>query len=503
MSAPRELNPNLAVMLWDTAARGGDRVAVCERNARTSYAALVARAAAIGQAVVRAGVYPGDRVALYLERGADAAAAFFGVLAAGAVAVNVNETLRPRQVEYILRQAGARLLVTTARLIERQPRALETDASILLADDVPRDGSFEPVPRIGSDIAQLIYTSGSTGLPKGVTVSHANMWAGTRAVTHYVGVTPDDRIASLLPFSFDYGLNQLLCAVATGACLVVERSRVPHHIIAALRTERVTILPAVPPLWLELLAVDVFRSPLPAVRAMTNTGGRVPMEAVRALRRAQPQARLFLMYGLTEAFRSTYLPPDEVDRRPDSIGRAIPGAEILVMRDDGVAAGPDEIGELVHRGPTVALGYWNDPSATERVFRPHPLRPAGVPDAERVVYSGDLVQRDSEGFLYWVGRRDRLLKVLGHRVSPDEVVSALYASGEIVEAAVSGEPDAESGARIVAQVVLARNGSLERLQAYCRTELPRYLQPASLVVRRRLARLPSGKHAAPALSGHP
>jgi amino acid adenylation domain-containing protein len=487
-------------MLWETAARVGERVAVSEHGATTTYAQLVARASAIGRALQASGVQPGDRAAVFLERGADAAAAFFGVLAAGAVVVNVNETLRPRQVEHILRHAGARVLLTTGRLLAKQPRRFETEVVHSLVEALPPAAWLEPVERIGSDVAELIYTSGSTGLPKGVTLSHANLWAGTRAVISYVGVTSDDRIASLLPFSFDYGCNQLLCAVATGAILVVERSSVPQHIVAALRTSAVTLLPAVPPLWLQLLTVAAFRSPLPSLRAMTNTGGPLPVDAVRALRRAHPHARLFLMYGLTEAFRSTYLSPEEVDRRPDSIGRAIPGAEILVLREDETPAAPGEVGELVHRGPTVGLGYWDDPAATARVYRPHPLRPPGTPDAERVVYSGDLVRRDAEGFIYYVGRRDRLLKVLGHRVSLDEVATALYASGEIVEAVVSGEPDPVAGALLVAYVVLAPEGSLEALQAYCQAELPRYLRPARFEARERLPRLSSGKYALPAAS---
>jgi acyl-CoA synthetase (AMP-forming)/AMP-acid ligase II len=199
------------------------------------------------------------------------------------------------------------------------------------------------------------------------------------------------------------------------------------------------------------------------------------------------------MYGLTEVLRSTYLPPEEVDRRPDSIGRAIPGAEVYVVRDDGTPAAAGEIGELVHRGPTVTLGYWDDPVLTAKVFRPNPLRPAGAPDAERVVFSGDLVRADAAGFLYYVSRRDRLIKTLGYRVGPDEIVSVLHASGEVAAAVVAGEPDESRGERIVAYVVLATNGSAEQLKTFCRRELPRYMQPARIEVRDALAVLPNGK----------
>jgi acyl-CoA synthetase (AMP-forming)/AMP-acid ligase II len=226
---------------------------------------------------------------------------------------------------------------------------------------------------------------------------------------------------------------------------------------------------------------------------MTNAGGHLRVDCVRALRRAHPHARLFLMYGLTEAIRCTYLAPEDVDRHPDSIGRAIPGSEVFVMREDGVTAGVGETGELVFRGPTVTLGYWREPALTARVFRPNPLRPEGTPDCERVVYTGDLVRRDEEGLFYFVGRKDRIIKTMGYRVSPDEVVSVLHTSGEVAEAAVVGEPDPQWGAILVAHVVLLPGGSLGRLQAYCNRELPRYLRPSKIVTRESLPLTANGK----------
>jgi acyl-CoA synthetase (AMP-forming)/AMP-acid ligase II len=416
-------------------------------------------------------------------------------MAAGCAAVVLEETLRPRQIEHILSNAGVVALLTAHGMLERQPRALRSTAAFLDMHAIPLTGELRPHTRLGSDLAQIIYTSGSTGLPKGVTITHANLWAGMRAVTSYLRITSADRIASLLPFSFDYGCNQLLCAVGTGARLVVIRSPVPLQIVATLRSEAVSVLPAVPPLWLQLLQVPSFTSmPLAALRVMTNTGGQLPVHAVRRLRAAHPDAALILMYGLTEAFRATYLPAEEVDRRPGSIGQAIPGGEILVLREDLTPCAADEVGELVQRGPTVAAGYWDNPEATARVFRPNPLRPAGAPDHERVVFSGDLVRRDADGFLHFVGRRDRMIKTLGHRVSPDEVVDVLYASGEITEGVVDAEPDEDRGQRIVGYVVLAPGGSLERLQAFCRGELPRYMQPGRIEVRDALPRTSSGKH---------
>jgi acyl-CoA synthetase (AMP-forming)/AMP-acid ligase II len=394
----------------------------------------------------------------------------------------------------VLAHCDARILLCSRDLVEALPRALETRAEIVDIAELPSRGAFEPTSRIGSDIAQIIYTSGSTGLPKGVTITHANLWAGARAVSDYVGITAADRIASLLPFSFDYGFNQLLCATLNGAILIVERSPIPQQIALTLRERGVTVLPCVPPLWLQLLSAPEFYAlPLPELRAMTNTGGRLPVDAVRRLRQVQPQAKLFLMYGLTEAFRATYLDPCEVDSHPDSIGRAIPGSEIMVLREDGTECALGEEGELVQRGPTVAAGYWNDPEATARVFRANPRRPEGGPDSERVVFSGDIVRRDMDGRLYFVGRRDRIIKTLGFRVSPDEVCEVLYASGEVSEALVGSEPDEQRGERIVAYVVLKTEGDAGRLQRFCRTELPRYMQPARIETLSTLPRTSSGK----------
>jgi acyl-CoA synthetase (AMP-forming)/AMP-acid ligase II len=496
------LTLNIANLLWKTAATRAAHPAVIEGGRVTDYGALQRRAAAIARDLTATGLKVDDRVGIFLEGGTDAIAAFFGVAAAGGIAVVINESLRPRQVEHMLGVSSAVALITSEELVSRQPRALDTPSRIILARNLAPAATFTPVPRVGMDPVQIVFTSGSIGLPKGVTVTHGNLLAAAETVIGYLGIVESDRIASVLPFSFVYGMSQVLCAAGSGAALVVERSPLAAQLVANLRAQQVSVLAAVPPLWQQLLSVASFRDePLATLRIATNAGGHLPVPVVRALRRAQPQARLFLMYGLTEVLRSTFLAPDEVDRRPDSIGRAIPGAHVLVLREDGTLCGPGEVGELVHRGPTVTLGYWNDPEETARVFRPNPLRAVGTPDAERVVVSGDLVRQDADGWLYFVGRSQRMIKTLGYRVSPDEIATVLYGSGEAAECIITSEPDDARGERIVAFVVLAGGGSLDRLRRYAGVELPRHMQPARYEVRDALPRLPSGKHDIAALRG--
>jgi acyl-CoA synthetase (AMP-forming)/AMP-acid ligase II len=346
----------------------------------------------------------------------------------------------------------------------------------------------------GETPAAILYTSGSTGRPKGILLSHANLLAGARIVSSYLEIAPDERILSVLPFSFDYGLNQLLCAVQNGATLVLARSNLPADICRTMQAKRITALAGVPPLFIQLMDrhSPLAKTALPDLRYLTNSGGVFPVELVRRYRAQLPHVRLYLMYGLSEAFRSTYLPPSEVDRIPSSMGRAIPETEILVIDEHGEECDVDVVGELVHRGPTVALGYWNDAAATARVFRPDPTDPSSP---ERVVYSGDLVKKDADGFLYFCGRRDQLIKSFGYRISPDEVEELLLASGLVREVAVRGEADPVAGARVEAHVVPADAATFdpEALLAHCRRTMPRYMVPRALHVRDSLPRTASGK----------
>ncbi len=473
----------------------GERPAIIADGGITTFAALAARAESYSATVQRAGLRLGDRVGILLPRGAEAAAAFFGVTGAGGIAVMVNELYQPRQIEHVLTHAGASLLLTSPEVTSGLTRGLEFPGIRLGPEDLEGREAGIPLPRSPGDPAQLVYTSGSTGQPKGVLVSHSNLWAGALTVARYLDVRSEDRIASVLPFGFVYGFNQLMCCLVSGATLVVERASLAQDLAVSLAENRITTLAAVPPLWLQLLRAPAFtEAPLPHLRTLTCAGGRLPPESAQAIRRVQPQAGLFLMYGLSEVFRSTYLPSEEVDAYPDSMGRAIPGAQVFVVREDLSICAPGEVGELVHRGPTVALGYWNDPEATGLVFRSGPLPSLGIPAGERVVFSGDFVRSDDGGRLFYVGRRDHMIKTLGYRISPDEVADVIHASQQVLEVVVLGEPDAARGQAVIAAVVLRPEGSVAAIRQYCARELPRYMQPTRIAVVPQLPRGPAGKY---------
>ena len=336
------------------------------------------------------------------------------------------------------------------------------DVTVLLAEEIEtRATPARPSAAIGEDLAAILYTSGSTGSPKGVMLSHRNLLAGARIVRTYLEITGKDRILSLLPFSFDYGLNQLLTAVEQGATTVISTFRLGDEIVRDLRDHAITGLAGVPTIWaiLTKAAPSLAKTPLPHLRYITNSGGRVPQETVKALREKLPDTKIYLMYGLTEAFRSTFLPPDEIDRRPTSIGKAIPECEIFIVTAEGQRAKPGEPGILVHRGPTVSLGYWNRPEDTAKVLRPHPFIPATL-GGETVCYSGDLAVEDEDGFFSFVARNDAMIKSSGYRISPTEVEESLMSTGLFQQVAVIGLPDPFAGEKVHA-VATAANQNID------------------------------------------
>lgn len=503
--------------IFDSAARTPHAQALAYGAERCTYAELAGLVRAAAALFLAQGLGPGERVAVYMEKRIENVAAMFGAAAAGLVFVPVNPLLKPEQVAYILADCNVRLLATTperhaqlagvlagcpglkallltdgARVGAAGPATLQWDQVRALAGTA----AATPHRRIDTDMAAILYTSGSTGAPKGVVLSHRNMVAGAASVAGYLGLEASDRLLAVLPLSFDYGLSQLTTAFLRGASVVLMNHLFPKDIVAAVREERITGLAAVPPLWIALSRLE-----WPAdctLRFITNSGGAMPVVTVQALQAALPQAEIFLMYGLTEAFRSTYLPPAELARRPDSIGRAIPNAEILVVRPDGSPCAADEPGELVHRGALVALGYWNDPARTAQRFRPAPGQDPALPLAELAVWSGDTVRRDADGYLYFIGRSDEMIKVSGYRISPTEVESVLHATGLATEVAVFGVDDAQLGQAIVAVAVAPDGAAGETLArdllAECRRRLPAYMVPSRVVLRSdALPRNPNGK----------
>jgi acyl-CoA ligase (AMP-forming) (exosortase A-associated) len=503
--------------LFESAVRAPAAEALAYGELRCSYAQLAAQVRAVAALLLRTGLEPGARVAVYMEKRIENVAAMFGAAAAGCVFVPVNPLLKPEQVAYILGDCNVRLLATTAERLAQLAPVLERCPdlrAVLLADGDhaavataaaaaalpvlawPAEESANPVPhrRIDTDVAAILYTSGSTGQPKGVVLSHRNMVAGAQSVASYLDLRADDRLLAALPLSFDYGLSQLTTAFLRGASVVLMNYLFPKDIVAMVARERITGLAAVPPLWIALA-----RLAWPAgctLRFITNSGGAMPVPTVQALREALPGTQIFLMYGLTEAFRSTYLPPEDVARRPDSIGRAIPNAEILVVRPDGTLCDADEPGELVHRGALVALGYWNDPARTAQRFRPAPGQDPGLPVPELAVWSGDTVRRDAEGYLYFIGRNDDMIKVSGYRISPTEIESVLHATGLVAEVAAFGIDHPQLGQAIAVIAVPAEENAVDSaaLLAECKRRLPAYMVPARIDLRTGpLPRNPNGK----------
>jgi len=489
-----------------SARRTPDAVALHDGDVAVSYAVLADQVRRFASALATMGVARGERVAVYLDKRCETVVASFGSPAAGAVFVPVNPLLKAEQVAYILRDCNVRLLVTTAERLHALAPVLEgcvdlrhvvvvgaTAASdvrfarvaVHRWDHVLQGGPSASRPIVDADVAAILYTSGSTGKPKGVVLSHRNMVAGAKSVASYLDNRQSDVLLAALPLSFDAGFSQLTTAFHAGASVVLLNYLLPKDVVDAVARHRVTGITAVPPLWIQLTQVRWPEGAAAHLRYFANTGGRMPLETLKSLRALLPRAMPYLMYGLTEAFRATYLDPDEVDRRPDSIGKAIPNAQILVLRPDGTPCDAGEPGELVQRGALVAQGYWNDEQKTAERFRALPGRESGLMLPEIAVFSGDTVRRDEEGFLYFVGRRDEMIKSSGYRISPTEVEEVLYATQLIGECAAFGLPHATLG-ETVAVVVTARDGTppdTKRLLALCRERLPAYMVPGRIEAR--------------------
>ncbi|WP_322065102.1 acyl-CoA ligase (AMP-forming), exosortase A system-associated [Burkholderia ubonensis] len=515
---------NIVDLVQAAAKRTPDAEALVCGAARISYQDLALRAHGMGDALYALGFTAGARIAIYLDKRVETVVSMLGAAAAQCVFVPINPLLKPQQVAHILLDCGADCLITSAlraRVLDEHghtgvsytiivddassaSRHLRTTTRVQSwpgSTNAGRAGSDADNPphspvstNVDTDLAAILYTSGSTGLPKGVMLSHRNLLEGAWSVAHYMNHSASDRILAALPLSFDAGLSQLTSTWAAGATAVLINYLAPQDVIDACASEHITAITGVPPLWMQLVRAAWPETARRKLRYFANTGGKLPAPVLQQLRALFPKAKPYLMYGLTEAFRSTFLDPSEVDRRPDSIGKAVPNARILVVRDDGSPCGPDESGELVHVGACVTLGYWNDATRTAQRYRPSPeLKPGGAP-RDRAVWSGDLVRRDAEGFLYFVARNDGQIKSSGYRISPEEIEEVVHDSGLVTEAVAFGIPDDELGEAIVLLIVAATTGfDVQTLQAWCVEHLPRYMVPHRIVVRETVPRNPNGK----------
>ena len=524
----------LPELISQAACRVPGGVALGYGKAALTYGELDASVRQFASGLLGLGLLRGERVAIYLEKRFETVIASFGAPSGGGVFVPVNPLLKPEQVAFILQDCNVRVLLTSpdrlALLADALPlcpdlrHVVVTDAAPGLP--VAQGASVHglPVTRwsdllaspprpghrvIDVDMAAILYTSGSTGKPKGVVLSHRNMVAGAKSVASYLENNAQDTLLAALPLSFDAGFSQLTTAFHVGARVVLLNYLMPRDVLKAMEREKVTGLTAVPPLYIQLTQMEWPAAINAHLRYFANTGGRMPRETLTLLRQRVPKAKPFLMYGLTEAFRSTYLPPEEVDRRPDSIGKAIPNAEILVLRDDGSPCAPQETGELVHRGALVGQGYWNDAEKTAERYKllapDAPGRAPGLQLPEYAVFSGDNVRMDAEGFLYFIGRRDEMMKTSGYRVSPTEVEEIVYATKLVGECAAFGVEHATLGqaVHVIAtppavdgdQGVLVDTAALApALLAACRIHMPAYMVPAGIeFVPGPLPRNPNGK----------
>ena len=493
--------------------------ALSQDSSTVSYESLANQIEKFSGALLALGLSPDERVGIYLEKRAEAVVACFGASAAGQIFVPINPVLKPAQVSYQLENCGAKVLVTTSArwrgLSEEVSNCPDLVHVVLIGEST--DTGIERITfqnwqtlldesnpatqrRIDTDLAAILYTSGSTGMPKGVVLSHRNMVAGAQSVASYLENNADDTILAALPLSFDAGFSQLTTAFCVGAKAVLLNYLLPRDVLNAMVSERVTGLTAVPPMWMQLTALDWPEKINESLRYFANTGGHMPLDTLTRLRQRVPNAKPYLMYGLTEAFRATYLPPELVDERPDSIGRAIPNCEVLVLREDGTRCAVNEPGELVQRGALVGQGYWKAPEQTAIRYRPLPdgvqVLETGSRVNEMAVFSGDIVRMDEEGFLYFVGRRDEMIKTSGYRVSPTEIEEVFHGLSSVRECVAFGVPHDTLGQAICTLVVPVERGAIDvpELKAECQKKLPRFMVPTILeVVDASLPRNANGK----------
>jgi len=503
--------------LENSAARLPDKVALICGEQRLTYREINQSAGQLAAALIDMGIKRQDRVVIFLDNSAESAISLFGIVKAGAIFIMLNPTMKAKKLSYILKDSGASALITQpskARIINEaldgipdlkhilwlgKPIHLKTNDPGIITNHVWEEVlsghnalRLKPcAPIIDLDLATIIYTSGSTGEPKGVMSAHYNVVAAATSITQYLENTEEDIILDALPLSFDYGLYQVLMAFLFGGTVVLEKSFVyPYKVIERLVQEQVTGFPIVPTMAAILLQMqDLAKFDFSSLRYITNTAAALPVSYIRKLQSAFPRVTLYSMYGLTECKRVSYLPPDQLAHRPDSVGIPMPNEEVFIVNEQGKEVGPGEVGELVIRGSNVMQGYWNAPEETARTFRPGHYR------GETLLYSGDLFRRDDQGFLYFVARKDDLIKTRGERVSPKEIENVLCEIDGVVEAAVIGVPDEILGQAIKAFIVVDKGGGLakEKIMRYCQKNLEPFMTPKYIEFRNSLPKSPSGK----------
>jgi len=501
--------------LEDSARRFPDKVALIHKGERLTYRQIDEKASKVAQFLKNQGVRRGDRVAIFLDNSIESVVSLFGILKADAVFLMLSPTLKTPKLSYILNDCRVKTLITHTQKLNIVSGIFGSVTSLQFVifagnkDKIPaancpnpiswneidflnpQPATRNPQPNIDLDLATIIYTSGSTGNPKGVMLTHLNMISAATSITTYLENVPEDIIIDVLPLSFDYGLYQVLMGFKFGGTLVLEQSfTYPYEIIKQMVREKVTGFPGVPTIFAILLQMeDLKKYDLSSLRYITNTAAALPVEHIKRIREAFPQAKLYSMYGLTECKRVSYLPPQELDHRPGSVGLGMPNEEVWVVDENGNRVGPGIIGELVVRGSNVMRGYWGDPETTDRVLKPGPL------PGEKILYTGDLFKMDDGGFLYFVGRKDDMIKTKGERVSPKEIENALYALEGIVEAAVIPVPDEILGQAIKAYVV-RRNGftlTEKDVLKHCKNQLEEFAIPKYIEFREGLPKTSSGK----------
>jgi amino acid adenylation domain-containing protein len=502
--------------LLDSAERRPDAIALVANGEAVSYRDLAQRCRHLSSVILRREIGAGERVVVLLDNSIEAAVAFWSVLLAGAVVVPVNVSTKAEKLSWLIDHAGARAVITDERLhpvvadalcrssqsVDRFVFDRDKHVAVVASDEHARRATD---PRLGGDagpdLAAIIYTSGSTGHAKGVMLTHHNMVSAAESIAQYLELRDDDIVHGIMPMSFDYGLYQLILSARQGARLVLAPPfSLPVQVLKHAEAEGVTFFPGVPTVYAMLESVAGSRT-VPSVRAVTSTAAALTPRHIETIRRVFPNARIFSMYGITECKRCTYLPPADLDRKPGSVGIAIPNTELWLVDDQDRRLGPHQVGHLVIRGPTVMQGYWREPEESARRLRTHPVT------GERVLYTHDLCRLDEEGYLYFVGRMDDIIKSRGEKVAPKEVEMAISAVPGVVEAAVIGVPDPIAGEAIQAFVVAADATELTEadLLRACREKLESFMVPKAIRIVSALPRSPNGKIDKLALRGqeHP